>query len=128
MSNKNSAPLQPTMGGYNSSAFDGISVKNMYFNPQSQRVILYDGTVEGAYDQALDCKTGVANIDNICSCPGSANSSPFVKTPDMLPKLFVPEQPSLFPPTNFTAKCLMAMRQPINVNAGYSSYLGPCNN
>lgn len=113
---------------WTSSAFDGVSVKNMYTNPLTRRVILY-GSGEAAYDTNLQCKTGVANIDNVCECPGSSNSTPFNVEADMLSRLYVPqEQPSMIPPINHSLKCLMAERRPLHPSAPYEAYLGKCSN
>jgi hypothetical protein len=106
-------------------AFDGISVKNVYNNPITKRAILYNSN-EGAYDNMLKCRTGVANIDNTCLCPGSANSTPFYLSSEKigLDRFFSPEHP--IPPPTHAARCLMAERRPLHPNAPYEPYLGAC--
>lgn len=110
---------------HSSSAFDGISVKHMYQNPNANRVILY-GQNEAAYDNLLVCKTGVSNIDNTCLCPGSSNSTPFNADANLLNRLFVPEQPDMVAAPTNAARCLMAQRRPLHPNAPYEPYLGSC--
>ena len=110
---------------HSSSAFDGISVKHMYQNPNANRVILY-GQNEAAYDNLLVCKTGVSNIDNTCLCPGSSNSTPFNADANILNRLFVPEQPDMVAAPTNAARCLMAQRRPLHPNAPYEPYLGAC--
>lgn len=112
--------------GWTSSAYDGVSVKNVYTNPISKRVILY-GQREASYDNLLECKSGVSNIDNLCVCPGSQNSTPFNTSQNILSKLFVPEQPAMVPPPTHASRCLMAERRPIHASAPYEPFLGSCN-
>ena len=116
---------KPSSLGWNTSAYDGISVKNMYTNPKTQRVILY-GQNEGSYDNLLTCQTGVSNIDNTCMCPGSTNSTPFYVEPNNLAKLFTPEQPSMMTPLTEASKILIAERSPLQLSAPYAPYLGMC--
>jgi len=108
-----------------SSAFDGISVKHIYHNPKANRVILY-GQNEAAYDNLLVCQTGVSNIDNLCLCPGSMNTTPFNRESNMLGKLFVPEQPGMMAAPTNAARCLMAERRPLHPSQPYEPYLGSC--
>ncbi len=108
-----------------SSAYDGVSVKHLYRNPASNRVILY-GQNEAAYDTLLVCKTGVSNIDNLCLCPGSSNSTPFNSESDKLGGLFVPEQPGMVAAPTTAARCLMAERRPQRLSQPYEPYLGAC--
>lgn len=108
-----------------SSAFDGVSVKHMYSNPKTNRVILY-GQNEAAYDPLLVCKSGVSNIDNVCLCPGSSNTTPFNTETNMFAKLFVPEQPGMVATPTNDARCLMAQRRPLHPSAPYEPYLGSC--
>lgn len=115
----------PANQGWVMSAFDGVSVKNTYTNAASNRVILY-GQGEGMYDNLLVCKSGVSNIDNMCVCPGSSNSTPFNNESSALARLFVPEQPGMIPPPTHASRCLMAERRPLNLSAPYEPFLGDC--
>jgi hypothetical protein len=126
----NDKQQQPAMSnlvpaGFTSSSYDGVSVKHMYTNPKTKRVVLYNQN-EAAYDNLLSCQTGVSNIDNVCMCPGSSNSVPFNGEQNILGRLFTPEQPNMFPDPTQAMRCLIAERRPLNPNSPYEPYLGSC--
>ena len=114
------------IGSSVSSAYDGVSVKHIYMNPKSNRVVLYNQN-EGVYDNLLSCKSGVSNIDNTCVCPGSLNSSPFNGERTAMQRLFVPENGSTFPDPSPGMRCVMAERRPVHLSQPYEPYLGSCN-
>lgn len=108
-----------------SSAFDGISVKHEYKNPQTRRIILFNQN-EGAYDNVLSCKTGVSNIDNNCVCPGSMNTLPYLEETSFH-NLWSPENGYMFPEPSASQKCIMAQRKPRSLAQPYEPFLGDCN-
>lgn len=120
MSSNLSLPTGPI-----SSAYDGVSIKHLYVNPKNQRVVLYAQN-EGMYDSLLTCKSGVANADNSCVCQGSNNSMPYNIEPNMLGKLFTPEQPGMFPQPTQSMKCLIAERSQWSPYSEYRPFLGTC--
>lgn len=113
--------------GWTSSAYDGVSIKNVYTNPITKRVVLFSENA-GPYDNLLSCKTGVSNIDNTCQCPGSSNSQPFLsEQQQILGRLFLPEQPNMVPTPTNAVRCLMAERSPLHLSQPYEPFLGSCN-
>lgn len=123
--NKGQSQTPPGSAGWISSAYDGVSVKNTYANPITNRVILYSDR-EGVYDSMLMCKSGVSNIDNSCMCPGSSNSTPFNFENPLMSRLFVPEQPGMSVEPTHAARCLMAARKPWQLSQPFEPYLGSC--
>lgn len=107
------------------SAFDGMSVKNVYSSNDSHRQILFSQQ-ETFFNPHLVCKKGTSNIDNICVCQGSVNSAPFNMQMGHMRELFVPERSVDFPYPNPSIQCLMDARGPYAKKYMYEPALGTC--
>lgn len=107
------------------SAFDGVSVKNVYSNVDTHREILFSQQ-ETYFNSRLLCGAGVSNIDNACVCQGSPNSTPFNAERDAMRQLFVPDRPQDFPQPTPGARCLMRDRAPYGKRHPYEPVLGSC--
>lgn len=69
-------------------------VSNVHVNIATNRDTYFPGT-QGITLPNLKCSSGEANIDNVCVCPRSLNSSPFVPynkeyRAEYMDKLFTP--------------------------------------
>ena len=112
--------------GYTKSAFDGMSVKNIYSNVDSHREILF-AQQETYFNPALTCASGVSNIDNACLCQGSPNTSPFNQEPaGLMRQFFVPDRPTDFPQPTPSQRCIMNERAPYGKREPYEPTLGSC--
>lgn len=107
------------------SAFDGMSVKNVYSSNDSHRQILFSQQ-ETYFNPHLVCKKGVANADNVCVCQGSVNSAPFNMQRGAMRELFVPERAVDFSYPNPAIQCLMKDRAPYGKRYMYEPALGTC--
>jgi hypothetical protein len=115
-----------TSQGHVHSAYDGMSVKNVYTNDAAHRQVLYSQD-ETLYNSHLVCANGVANPDNACLCNGSPNSAPFnAERHNLMKELFVPENPNTFPYPGNAARCVMAERSPYGKRYPYQPMLGSC--
>ena len=83
MSANTSKPLLPNVGqgvAIIQVLNDRSGVSNLNVDLNSGQDVLYSQQ-QGTSLPNMRCETGVANIDNVCVCPASSNSSPFVPYP-----------------------------------------------
>ncbi len=114
-------------------AFDGQQAEHRYgavppllpSTPNQWTVNL--GLEQGEYDSQLRCRSGAANIDNVCVCPGSLNSAPWesdapVLTEALMQDGFVPyvRDQQLLPGT--VARHLMDARGPFPASYAPMNY------